>query len=130
MEELERIELMFDSLLFQISKGLTHEKLEQGYRWDSFQQVGQWKLRFGFKFNVYSNDHLIDGKPHFHFDHPGDGIFCKVDFDGNVLESKGGKSVPDKVLKELDYFLYKQGGKVLLNDLWVRLNPTLGPACR
>jgi len=122
---MEDLEFGFDALLFQIAKGNTHENLERNIRYDEFQQIPDWNLRYGYKFNIYSNDHLIDGKPHFHFDNEAQGILCKVDFNGNVLESRGDRKVPSKVLKELVYFLSKDRIKTKLIDTWNEKNPDL-----
>lgn len=125
---MENLEFWFDDLLFQIAKGNTHEKLENNIRYEQFQQVGEWDLRFGFKFNIYSNDHLINGKPHFHLDHEAQGIFCKVDFTGIVLETTGRNVIPKNVLKELAYFVSKTKIKGILVDMWNEKNPDLKQA--
>jgi len=125
MSEKYGIDRYFDDLLFQTSKGLTHEQLEKGRRYESFVQVKEWKARFGCKFNVYSNDHLIDGKKHFHLDNNEANIHCKLDFEGNVLEQKGNNSIPSNVMKDLKYFLSNAKMVNELNTTWARLNPTL-----
>jgi hypothetical protein len=124
----EDLEFWFDDLLFQIAKGNTHEKLENNIRYEQFQQVGEWNLRFGFKFNIYPNDHLINDKPHFHFDHEAHDIFCKVDFTGIVLETTGSKEISKKVLKELIYFVSKPKIKSILVGMWNEKNPDLKQA--
>lgn len=123
-EENKRLEFMFDSLLFQTVKGkLSHNDIENGKRYDEFKQVKGWELKYGYKFNIYSNDHLIDGKKHFHFDNKAENIFCKFDFDGNILESNGKNPIPSNILKDLQYFIKKPSTSNLLNEMWDHLNP-------
>ncbi len=125
LETVKTIELIFDDLLTQIIKGnLTHEEIEKGIRYEEFQQVSEWKLKYGYKFNVYSNDHLINGKKHFHFDNKSENVFTKFDFKGNLLETKG-KPIPSNIMKELIYFLKKESTQINLHKLWDEQNPTL-----
>jgi hypothetical protein len=126
MTDPNKLDFLFDDLLFQTQRGrVTHEQLERGVRFDQFEQVREWRSKYGYKFNIYGNDHLIDNKPHFHFDHTAEGIKCKMDFDGNVLESSGTKEVPANILKELRYFLSKQVNKALVTEMWNLKNPSL-----
>ncbi len=53
-------------ILDQLSHGNTIEGLKNGRVWMGFEQVKEWKSKFGFQFQIYSNDHFIDKKPHFH----------------------------------------------------------------
>lgn len=124
MKDFETLNLIFDDLLIQTIKyGLSHEELEKGRRVGEFEQVSEWKLRYGYKFNIYGNDHFIDGKPHFHFDNRETGVFSKIDFEGNVLECSG--SVPSKILKELVYFLRQEPIRAKIRDKWNEKNPSL-----
>lgn len=124
-DSLKTIDLIFDDLLTQIIKGnLTHEEIENGIRYEEFQQLSEWKLKYGYKFNVYSNDHLIDGKKHFHFDNKSDKVFAKFDFKGTLLELKG-KPIPSNIMKELIYFVKKESTQINLHKLWDEQNPTL-----
>jgi hypothetical protein len=125
MSEETRIDRIFDDLLYQTSKGATHSMLDRGIRYESFVQVKEWKARFGYRFSVYPNDHLIDGKKHFHLDNSEANVHCKLDFEGNVLEQKGKNSIPANVLKDLKYFLSKSENVNELNTMWARLNPSL-----
>jgi Domain of unknown function (DUF4160) len=126
MANSNRVEILFDSLLFQTQRGgVTHEQLERGIRYDQFEQVKPWQLRYGYKFNVYGNDHLIDGKPHFHFDNREENVSCKVDFNGNILESNGKNSMSPKIMKELLYFLSKEANKNRIIEMWNEKNPSL-----
>jgi hypothetical protein len=127
MENIEELDLIFDELLHQIIRGkVTHENLEKGIRYEEFQQVSEWESRYGYKFSIYPNDHLIDGKMHFHFDNKEANVHCKLDFEGNVLVKKG-KSIPSRILKELRYFLSKESTKQNLVAFWLRLNPNVKP---
>lgn len=118
------LDMFFDDILFQFSKGVTYEMYEKGIRYEQFEQVKEWQSKFGFKFNIYSNDHLIDGKKHFHFDHKEQGIACKMDFQGNVLECKG-KTIPPKVLKDLQFFVRREHIQKLIHAEWDNKNPEL-----
>lgn len=119
-----KINVIFDEFIEQtITYGISHERYENGTRYEKFVQVKEWKSKFGYTFSVYSNDHLIDGKRHFHFDNSNSKIFSKIDFEGNILEEKGGNSIPSNIKKELVYFLKKDGSKKMLNDMWDKLNP-------
>lgn len=126
LEGTKTIDLIFDDLLTQIIKGnLSHDDLASKVRYEEFQQVSQWKLKYGYKFNIYSNDHLIDGKKHFHFDNKAQNICTKLDFQCNVLEIKGSKPIPANVFKELKYFVAKENIQSILHKLWNDQNPTL-----
>jgi hypothetical protein len=80
---------LFDNILFQLSKGITIDGLKNGRRWFGFEQVKEWKSKFGFQFHIYSNDHLIENKPHFHLVKIGENIDCRIFFDGEVYDCKG-----------------------------------------
>ncbi len=124
MEVLINLEKYFDDLLFQTQRGkVSHEQLERGIRYEQFEQVKEWKSKYGYKFNIYSNDHLIDGKKHFHFDNHQEKVVCKIDFDGNLLENKGSKDIPSNIMKELLYFLNKDFIKETLHKMWNDKNP-------
>ena len=124
MNDFETMDLVFDDWLIQTIKyGLSHEELEKGVRVGEFEQVAEWKLKFGYKFNIYGKDHFIDGKPHFHFDNRETGVFSKIDFEGNVLESSG--SIPSKILKELAYFIRQEPIMKKMKAKWNEKNPTL-----
>lgn len=122
--DFDKVEVKFDELLFQISKGNTFEKLEKGIFYIEFQQVKEWKSRFGYKFSVYSNDHFIDNKPHFHLDNESIEVHCKISFDGEILESKR-KGLPKNIQKELNNFLSKNEVQILLRNKWNSMNPSL-----
>ncbi len=123
MNDIEKLELYFDDLLIQTQKWkLTHEQLERGLRHENFEQVKEWKMKYGYKFNIYGNDHLINGEKHFHFENKEENVSCKIDFLGNILEEKGRKSLSSNILKELRYFLYKPNIKDFINELWDKKN--------
>jgi hypothetical protein len=82
------LEEAFDDILYQLSKGNTIERLSRGVRWENFQQVNEWKNRFGFQFHIYSNDHLIENKPHFHLRKQSAGIDCRFSSLGNYMTAK------------------------------------------
>lgn len=125
-DDLINLEEQFDGLLFQTQRGkVTHAQLERGVRYEQFEQFKEWKSLYGYKFNIYSNEHFINGEKHFHFDNKQENIFCKIDFEGGVLESNGKKDIPGNVLKELQYFLRKESIKNLLHKIWNDKNSDL-----
>jgi competence protein ComGF len=126
MAKTNQLDRFFDDLLFQTQRGrVTHEQLDKGIRYEQFEQVTAWQMKYGYKFNIYSNDHLIEGKKHFHFDNKEENILCKIDFEGNLLKTKGTNSVPTKIMKELKYFLAKDSVKKIITEMWNSKNPDL-----
>lgn len=118
-EENFKINFSFDDYLKQRTR-LTPEEIDQGKRIEFFEQFKPWSLKYGYKFNVYK-DHLIDGEKHFHFDNSEANIFCKVSFDGTILETKK-NSIPANVHKDLKKFLSKEKNIISLNELWDKKN--------
>jgi len=100
-EKQQSLNIGFDELLFQLSKGLTIEQYEKGMRWFGLEKVKEWKSRFGYQFHIYSNDHLIDNKPHFHLLKESDGIDCKYFFDGTLIECENSNQTDKSMVKEL-----------------------------
>ena len=119
----ERLNAGLDDILFQFSKGNTIERLEQGIRWESFQQIKEWKSRFGYQFHIYSNDHFIDKKPHFHLLNQSNNIDCRFFFDGTLYDCKSSGKIEKKVIEALSYFLTKQIQQSVLIELWNLKNP-------
>ena len=119
----ERLNIGLDDILFQFSKGNTVERLEQGIRWESFQQVKEWKSRFGYQFHIYSNDHFIYKKPHFHLLNQSNNIDCRFFFDGTLYDCKSSGKIEKKVIEALSYFLTKQIQQSVLIELWNLKNP-------
>lgn len=117
--------MTFDDILFQLSKGNTITNLERGVRWEAFQQVKEWKNQFGYKFQIYSNDHFIDNKPHFHLVKESESIDCKIFFNGDISTCQGVNKLEKKVKEALDYFLSKPKIQGLLVDFWNDKNPEL-----
>jgi hypothetical protein len=125
MENNLKLEMSFDDILFQLSKGNTIEGLKKGRRWFGLHQVKDWKNQFGYKFHIYSNDHLIDNKPHFHLIKESENIDCKIFFTGEISTCKGVNKLEKKVKEALDYFLSKPRIQALLVDFWNDKNPDL-----
>jgi hypothetical protein len=126
VDGIEKIELMFDTLLIQTFKrGITYEEFakidanEEFY--GEFEQLSSWQRQFGFKFNIY-NDHLIDGKKHFHLDNQAKGIHLKLDFSGNILEDKGKNRIDKKAHRVLMKFLMQPSVIKEANKLWNKNN--------
>lgn len=113
----------FDGILFQLSKGNTIEGLKDGRRWDGFEQVKEWKSKFGYQFHIYSNDHFINKKPHFHLLKNSEGIDCRFFFDGELFDCKGNSQIDKKTQKALEYFLSETKQQEMLIKLWNQKNP-------
>lgn len=119
------LDLRFDDLLLQTQKyKLSHEEIIAGRRIDEFQQLNSWRLKYGYKLNIYSNDHLINGKPHFHFDNDEKNVHCKMSFDGDILNSTA-NSIPPNVFKDLLFFLKIQEHSKTIRMMWNEKNPSL-----
>ncbi len=114
-----------DDILFQFSKGNTVEGLRSGSYWMGFEQVKEWKSKFGYQFHIYSNDHLIDKKPHFHILKTSEKIDCRFFFDGELVDCKGENEIGKKVVKALKYMLESPNNVGTITALWNKKNPTL-----
>lgn len=125
MKKNHLLEKIFDDLLFQISRGNTFENIEKGRTTTDLEQVKEWENKFGFTFNIYSNDHFINNKPHFHLDHKGTKIASKISFEGEIFEEKGKNKIDKKTLKALKYFLKNHNIQKLLVAEWNKNNPEL-----
>ncbi|MEZ4778585.1 MAG: hypothetical protein R2786_04310 [Flavobacteriaceae bacterium] len=123
--DFNQLDQLFDELQYQFSKGISIENYESGTRWIELEKVKEWKSRFGYQLNIYSNDHFIDNKPHFHFDNISKEISCKISFDGEIFESSGKKEIDRKTLKELTYFLSRTNIQNTLIAKWNEKNPKL-----
>ena len=75
----------FDEILIQLSKGNTLENLKKGKIWIGLHQVKEWKSKFGYQFHIYSNDHLINKKTHFHLIKKSLKIDCRFFFYGEIF---------------------------------------------
>lgn len=125
IEEIEKqLEISFDEIVFQLSKGVSIEGLKKGTRWHSFEQVKEWQNRMGYKLHIYSNDHFIDGKPHFHLIKQSEQIDCKFDFFGKLLECAK-TSTPKKITDAVKYFCEISGQYDKLIAFWNHKNPKL-----
>ena len=113
----------FESIYFQFSKGNTAEGMNRGNRYMEYEKVKEWKSRFGYQFHIYSNDHFIDNKPHFHFIKTSDEIECRVFFDGIVYDCKGKGRLDKKAKDALDYFLSGEYAQKTLIEFWNSKNP-------
>ena len=119
------LEMRFDEILFQVSKGNKSEEIDNNFHYSEFEILKEWKSKFGYKFNIYGNDHFINKKPHFHFDNKQDDLYCKISFEGEIFEIKHNRKIPKNIHKELDYFLSKLENQIILKEMWNKKNPTL-----
>ena len=125
MDDHLKLERQFDEVLFQIIKGVSQEDYNNGIRWSGFERVKEWQSRNGFTFNIYSNDHFINGQPHFHFDNKSKDIASKISFRGEIFEEKGKQNIPKNIYKELKLFLNSEGTRSILVSIWNSKNPKL-----
>lgn len=113
----------FDWIIHQLTKGNTIQGLKNNKQHFEFEQVKEWKSKYGFQFQIYPNDHFIKNKPHFHLIKRSDGIDCRLFFNGKVIDCKG-KSDLDKRTKEaIEYFLSISKNKSRIIELWNNKNP-------
>jgi hypothetical protein len=113
-----------DEILYQLSKGNTIEGLKNGQLWIELEQVKEWKSKFGFQFHIYSNDHLIEHKPHFHLKKPSENIDCRMFFVGTIYDCQGGNQIDKRTKEAIEYFLSNPNNYGLLIELWNQKNPT------
>lgn len=113
----------FDDILFQLSKGNTIENLKKGQLWMGFEQVKEWKNTFGYQFHIYSNDHPLEKKPHFHLTKMSDGIDCRFFFNGELYDCKGKDNLDKKTDKALRHMLSSPKTQLKLSELWDFKNP-------
>ena len=126
MKEIEdNLNRGLDWILDQISHGNTIEGLIKGRVWYGLEQVKEWKSKFGYQFHIYSNDHFIDKKPHFHIVNQSESIDCKLFFDGALIECKGQSKLSKKVHRAIKYFISDSKRQDLLIELWNKKNPSL-----
>lgn len=113
----------FDFIIHQLTKGNTIEGIKTGHLFMEFHQVKEWKSKYGYQFHVYSNDHLIDKKPHFHILKESENIDCRFFFDGSIYDCKGQNKLEKKVFDALGYFLEENSNITKLINLWNNKNP-------
>lgn len=114
-----------DYVLDQLSHGNTIEGLKKGVVWMGFEQVKEWNWKFGYQFQIYSNDHFIKDKPHFHIVKQSEGIDCRLFFDGKIFDCKGNAVLNRKVRDAIAYFVSEKKTQDTLKELWNRSNPHL-----
>lgn len=114
----------FDEFYHQMEKGVTFEQYKKGICYLELEKFKEWKSKYNFSFNIFSNDHLINNEAHFHFKHLGKNIDCKINFVGDILESKGEKDLDTKLIKYLKYFLSEQVIQDKLKKMWNDKNPS------
>ena len=93
-----------------------------GRTFQKFEKVKEWQSKHGYTFNIYGNDHLIEGKKHFHFDHNGDNIHLKISFEGEIFEKK---YLKPNILKDLIIFIQQEKVQLKLNQMWDEKNPII-----
>jgi len=111
----------FDKFLYlKLDKGVDNFRAmdicEGKFMYFEFDKVGEWKSKYGYNIIIYSNDHLIDGKKHFHFFHRGNDVEFKVDFYGNILERVGKNDIPKNIQKEMIEFCKLHFNT--MNNIW------------
>ncbi|WP_088323124.1 hypothetical protein [Polaribacter tangerinus] len=119
----EKLNQTLDDIIHQLTKGNTIEGLRKGKRYFELHQIKDWKSKYGYQFHIYSNDHLIDKKPHFHIVKNSESIDCRFFFDGTIHDCKGKKILEKKVHNALKYFLEDSSHISKLVSLWNFKNP-------
>ena len=121
----EKLNQGLDGIIEQLSKGNSIENMEKGIFWFGFQQVKEWKSKFGYQFHIYSNDHFINNKPHLHVLKQSENLDCRFYFDGIIIDCVGQNKMDKRAAEALTYFLSKEPNQKLLKELWNQKNPTL-----
>lgn len=114
-----------DWIIHQLTKGNTIKGLKNNKIYFEFEQVKEWKLKYGFQFQIYSNDHFIDNKPHFHLVKKSSDIDCRIFFDGTIYDCKGKGQLDRRAKEAIDYFLENPENQDILKKLWNNKNPNL-----
>ena len=121
--EVEKLNQFLDNIIHQLTKGNTIEGLKKGKKYIELHQVKEWKSKYGYQFHVYSNDHPLDKKPHFHVVKKSESIDCRFFFDGINYDCKGQNKLEKKVLESIEYFLESRSNVGMLVSLWNNKNP-------
>jgi hypothetical protein len=114
-----------DYIIDQLTHGNTIEGLKKGRVWFGLEQFKEWKSKYGFQFQIYSNDHFIDNKPHFHIVKSSDDINCRLFFNGEIYDCKGKNGINKKVLDAIIYFVTDSNNQRMLVEFWNIKNPEL-----
>ena len=115
----------FDWIIHQLTKGNTIEGLKNNIQYFEFEQVKEWKSKYGFQFQIYSNDHFVDNKPHFHLVKKSADIDCRLFFDGIVFDCKGSSQLDRRTKDAIVYFLSIPKNQNRIIELWNNKNPNL-----
>ena len=91
-----------DFILDQLDHGNSVDNMKRGMYWHGLQQVKEWKSKFGFQFHIYSNDHFIDNKPHFHLFKQSDNIDCRIFFDDKVYDDASSNYLDKRTVEVLN----------------------------
>lgn len=119
----EKLEYSLDYILHQLTKGISIEEQKRGKIYLELHQVKEWKSKYGYSFHIYSNDHFIDNKPHFHLINKSEKIDCRFFFHGEMIDCKEGSRIRKKVIEALEYFLELENNQKKLIELWNIKNP-------
>ena len=119
------LDIGFDNLLYQFSKGLTIEYHRKGVIHTELEKVKSWKNRNGYEFHIYGNEHLIENRPHFHLLKKSENFEAKFYFDGGLIELKTSLLPPKELRKYLNYFLEDKIVQDSLIEMWNSKNPDI-----
>ena len=122
-EDNSNLDQSFDSIIYQLTRGNTIEGLKNHIRFVELEKVNEWKSKYGYQFHIYSNDHLIDNKPHFHFIKNADDLECRIFFDGLIYDFKGHGRLTKHAKEALAYFLDSSANQEILKREWNKKNP-------
>lgn len=120
---MNNIDKSFEWLLNQLVKGNTIENIEKGIHHMEFESVKEWKSKYGYKFHIYSNDHFINNKPHFHLTKTSENIDFRIFFNGDIYDEKEDKVMDKNVNKAIRYFLENENNQDILIEMWNNKNP-------
>ena len=124
-DELLKLDESFDFIVHQLEKGNTVEGMKNRTFYFEFEKVKEWKSKYGYEFHIYSNDHLIEKKPHFHLIKKSIDLECRIFFNGEVYDYKGNGRLEKKAKEALEYFVESDRNQEILKRIWNSKNPML-----
>jgi len=122
-ENLLKLDESFEFVFHQLERGNTIEGIKNNRLFFEFEKVKEWKSKYGYEFHIYSNDHLIDKKPHFHLVKKSIELDCRIFFDGEIYDYKGNGRLEKKAKEALEYFVESERNQAILKETWNYKNP-------
>jgi hypothetical protein len=122
-EDIKKLDESFDLIIHQLTKGNTIDGLKNNRLYLELEKVKEWESKYGYQFHIYSNDHPIDKKPHFHLIKKADDLECRIFFDGEIHDFKGRGRLDKNAKDALKYFLENPRNQEILKLNWNHKNP-------